>query len=313
MIIEFIVGVLLLIAPYLLITSRETNDPASLLSNDMRHVMWNGVAIAVRERGNGPVIVLIHGFGSWLDSWQRLHHSLVGAGFRVIAIDMVGAGASTRSLNPAHYTTASQARMVLDVLESMGVGRVSLIGHSYGGRVALQMAVFAPERIIDIVALAPEVRALTRPPISKILTIPVLGYALAFWSTAPRLMRLGLASVSVRKDWLTPERVASYAAPVHVRSHLVAQITQASAPKDGDMPVPLHYRHITVPVQLIWGQNDAVFPPTDGLALVDEMQNCSIAIIPNCGHIPHEEAFNETWALLLQTFPARTVMLQTYR
>ena len=313
MIIAFIVGVLLLIAPYLLITSRETHDPASLLSNDMRHVMWNGVAIAVRERGNGPVIVLIHGFGSWLDSWQRLHQSLVGAGFRVIAIDMVGAGASTRSLNPAHYTTASQARMVLDVLESMGVGRVSLIGHSYGGRVALQMAVFAPERIIDIVALAPEVRALTRPPISKILTIPVLGYALAFWSTAPRLMRLGLASVSVRKDWLTPERVASYAAPVHVRSHLVAQITQASAPKDGDMPVPLHYRHITVPVQLIWGQNDAVFPPTDGLALVDEMQNCSIAIIPNCGHIPHEEAFSETWALLLQTFPARTVMLQTYR
>ncbi len=313
MIIAFIVGVLLLIAPYLLITSRETHDPASLLSPEMRHVMWNGVAIAVRERGNGPVIVLIHGFGSWLDSWQRLQQSLVGAGFRVIAIDMVGAGASARSLNPAHYTTASQARMVLDVLESMGVGRVSLIGHSYGGRVALQMAVFAPERIIDIVALAPEVRALTRPPISKILTIPVVGYALAFWSTAPRLMRLGLASVSVRKDWLTPERVASYAAPVHVRSHLAAQITQASAPKDGDMPVPLHYRHITVPVQLIWGQNDAVFPPTDGLKLVDEMQNCSIAIIPNCGHIPHEEAFSETWALLLQTFPARTVMLQTYR
>ncbi len=313
MIIACMVGVLLLIAPYLLITHRETHDPATLLSTDMRHVMWNGVAIALRERGNGPVIVLIHGFGSWLDSWQRLHHALVGAGFRVIAIDMVGAGASSRSLNPVHYTTASQARMVLDVLESIGINRASIIGHSYGGRVALQMAVFAPERIIDIVALAPEVRALTRPPISKILTIPVLGYALAFWSTAPRLMRLGLASVSVRRDWLTPERVASYAAPVSVRSHLVAQITQASAPKDGDMPVPLHYRHITVPVRLIWGEKDAVFPPTDGLALVDEMQQCSIAIIPDCGHIPHEEAFSETWALILQTFPARTVMLQTYR
>lgn len=313
MIIAFIVAVLLLIAPYFLISSRETHDPASLLSNDMRHVMWNGVAIAVRERGNGPIIVLIHGFGSWLDSLQRLHQSLVGAGFRVIAIDMVGAGASTRSLNPAHYTTASQARMVLDVLQSMGVDRISLIGHSYGGRVALQMAVFAPERIIDIVALAPEVRALTRPPISKILTIPVVGYALAFWSTAPRLMRLGLASVSVRKDWLTAERVSSYVAPLRVRSHLVAQITQASAPKDGDMPVPLHYRHITVPVHLIWGENDSVFSPTDGLALVDQMQNCSIAIIPKCGHIPHEEAFSETWALILQTFPARTVMLQTYR
>ena len=145
MIISCMVGVLLLIAPYLLITHRETHDPATLLSTDMRHVMWNGVAIALRERGNGPVIVLIHGFGSWLDSWQRLHHALVGAGFRVIAIDMVGAGASSRSLNPVHYTTASQARMVLDVLESIGINRASIIGHSYGGRVALQMAVFALE------------------------------------------------------------------------------------------------------------------------------------------------------------------------
>ena len=306
-------GVFLLIAPYLLIAQRETQEPTALLGSDMRHVMWNGVEIAVRERGNGPVIVLIHGFGSWLDSWEKLAQSLVGAGFRVIALDMVGAGASARSLNPAHYTTAAQARMVLDVLDSMGVRRASMIGHSYGGRVALQTAIFAPERIIDIVALAPEVRALTRPPITKLLTIPVIGYALAFWSTAPRLMRMGLASVSTRKGWLTPERVASYVAPLHVRGHLAAQLMQASAAKDGDMPVPLHYRHITVPVHLIWGEKDTVFSPTDGLGLVDQMQNCDIAIIPNCGHIPHEEAFSETWALILQTFPARTVMLQTYR
>ena len=313
MLIGFIAFVLLLIAPYLLITQRETRAPEVLLSTDMRHVQWTGMPIAIRECGNGPVIVLIHGFGSWLDSWATLQKSLGGAGYRVIAIDMIGAGASARSTNPLHYTTAAQARMVLDVLDTIGIQQCSLMGHSYGGRIALQMAIFAPERIQDIVAIAPEVHATTRPPIAKLLTIPILGYALAFWSTAPRLIKAGLRSVSARKQWLTVERIASYAAPLSVRGHLAGQMVQSSAPKDGDMPVPTHYRHIAVPVHLIWGQNDPVFAPTDGLAMVDRMPRCDIAIIPLCGHIPHEEAFSEIWALLLKYYPARTVMLQTYR
>ena len=309
----FIVLLLVLIAPYVLIGLREQQDPSGLLGKDMRHVVWNGISIAVRERGNGAVVVLIHGFGSWLASWDTLQDALVGSGYRVIAIDMIGSGASGRSLNAAHYTTATQARMILDVLERIGVRQSTLIGHSYGGRVALQMAIYAPERIIDIIAIAPESHAVSRPPIAKLVTVPILGYALAFWSTAPRLIKLGLASVSVRKTWLTPERVTAYAAPLHVRGQLAAQIIQSSSPKDGDMPVPTHYRHIKVPVHVIWGDKDSVFPARDGLKMVETMDNCDIAVIQNCGHIPHEEAFRETWALILQHLPARTVMLQTYR
>jgi len=309
----FIVLVLVMIAPYILISMRENQDPAALLHDDMRHVQWHGVPIAIRERGNGHVVVLIHGFGSWLASWSQVQQSLVSAGYRVIAIDMIGSGASGRSLNAAHYTTAAQARMILDVLDGIGVRQCTLIGHSYGGRVALQMAITAPERIDDVIAIAPEAFATARPSITKLMSIPILGYALAFWSTAPRLLKFGLSSVCVRTGWLTAERVATYAAPIHVRGQLAAQLMQSSAPKDGDMPVPTHYRHIGVPVHLIWGDKDPVFPVRDGLTMVEHMRNCDIAVVPNCGHIPHEEAFSETWALLLQHLPARTVMLQTYR
>jgi pimeloyl-ACP methyl ester carboxylesterase len=309
----FIVLLVILIAPYLLIGLRETQEPAELLHHGMRHVLWNGIPIGIRERGNGAVVVLIHGFGSWLSSWDTLQDALVGAGYRVIAIDMIGSGTSARSLNAAFYTTAAQARMMLEVLDTIGVRQCTLIGHSYGGRVALQMGIYAPERIADIIAIAPEAHAGSRPPIAKLVTIPILGYALAFWSTAPRLIKLGLASVSARKSWLTPERVDAYAAPLHVRGQLAAQIVQSSAPKDGDMPVPTHYRHIKLPVHVIWGDKDPVFPARDGLKMVENILHCDIAIVPNCGHIPHEEAFSETWALILQHLPARTVMLQTYR
>lgn len=309
----FVIIGLLLIAPYLLISMRENQDLAALFDDETRHITWNGVPIAIREQGNGPVVVLLHGFGSWLASWSQLQTSLVGAGYRVIAIDMIGSGASGRSLHAVHYTTASQARMTLDVLERIGVTQCTLIGHSYGGRVALQMAIYAPERIIDIIALAPETHATARPAITKLVSMPIVGYALAFWSTAPRLLKFGLASVCSRKEWLTPERIATYAEPFHVRGHLNAQIVQSSAPKDGDMPVPTHYRHILTPVHVIWGEKDPVFPVRDGLTMVNQMRDCDIAVVPSCGHIPHEEAFSDTWALILQHLPARTVMLQTFR
>ncbi|MFM2309871.1 MAG: hypothetical protein RLY87_1993 [Chloroflexota bacterium] len=309
----FLIIGLILIAPYLLIALRENQDPSALLDDNTRHISWNGIPIAVREVGNGPVVVLIHGFGSWLATWSQLQASLVGAGYRVIAVDMIGSGASARSLQANHYTTATQARMILDVLDRIGVNQCTLIGHSYGGRVALQMAIYAPERVIDIIALAPETHATARPAITKLVSIPILGYALAFWSTAPRLIKIGLASVCIRKNWLSAERVARYAAPLRVRGHLAAQIIQSSTPKDGDMPVPTHYRHIQTPVHVIWGEKDPVFPVRDGLTMVNQMPDCDIAVVPACGHIPHEEAFRETWAFILQYVPARTVMLQTFR
>jgi pimeloyl-ACP methyl ester carboxylesterase len=199
------------------------------------------------------------------------------------------------------------------VLQRMGIDRATLVGHSYGGRVALQMALYDPERVADIIAIAPETHATARPLIARVVTVPVLGYALAFWSTAPALIRFGLASVCRRTGWLDGERQATYAAPLHVRGHLAAQIVQSGSAKDSDMPVPRHYPHIHVPVHLIWGENDPVFAAKDGVAMVDQMRSCDLSVIPQCGHIPHEEAFDETWAVIQQHLPSRTVILPTIR
>lgn len=298
--ITFALMTLLLIAPYVLIYLREQYDTTQLLTSETRLMTYRNHTIAVRDYGKGDVVVLLHGFAGWSDTWDAVVTRLVTRNKRVIAIDMIGAGASSRSTNPSEYTTDAQARMALSVLQQLGVDHATVIGHSYGGRVALQMALLDSARIDKIIALAPEAFAMDRPPMAKLVIVPVIGFALAFWSTAPSLIGIGLRSVSKRKEWVTRVEIDRYAAPIRVKGHLRAQITQSAAPKDGDMPVPRHLSRITCPVYLIWGDGDPVFPATDGLKLVEMLPDAHLAVVPNCGHVPHVEAAEETWQLVDQ-------------
>ena len=294
-----IILILLCGAPVVLIRRRETSTTQELLGTQGRHISINGNQVAVYDQGSGPAIVLLHGFGGWQATWYRVQPALQAAGYRTIGIDAIGAGASSRSQNQNDYTTEAQARNVLAVLDALGIDNATLLGHSYGGRIALQTAILAPERVNRIIGLAPESLAKERPPIAKIVTIPVFGYALAFWSTAPALTGAGLKAVSKRPDWVV-SRQTEYARSVRVQGHLAGQICQSSAPKDGIKPVPAFYKTITCPVFLIWGDGDPVFAVSTGTTLVENMPNAHLAVIPNTGHVPHEESFDETIAFMHQ-------------
>lgn len=298
--VSFAVLTLLLIVPYVLVFVRERNEIPQLLTAETRLMTYRGHSIAVREYGHGDVVVLLHGFAGWSATWEEMITRLVTRNKRVIAIDMIGAGASSRSTNPSDYTTDAQARMMLAIMQQLGVANATVIGHSYGGRVAMQMALLDSARIQKIIALAPEAYAVDRPPMAKLVVVPVIGFALAFWSTSPSLIGVGLRSVSKRKAWVTLAEIARYAAPLRIKGHLRAQITQSAAPKDGDMPVPRHLSRITCPVYLIWGDGDPVFPATDGLKLVEQLPDAHLAVVPNCGHLPHVEAADETWQFVDQ-------------
>jgi pimeloyl-ACP methyl ester carboxylesterase len=289
----------LVLLPFVLTSLREVYEANQLVTyaDTLLNVQSNRVSVQLS--GAGPVVVLIHGFGGWHQTWHGLDQALNQAGYRTVTVDMVGAGASSRSMNPDNYTTAAQARTILSVLDTLGIDQAVLIGHSYGGRVALQMSILQPHRISKIIAIAPEVFAEQRPPVAKLVGLPIVGYALAFWSTMPELVPYGLKAVSKRRDWI-PEAAELYARPSRVRGHLSAQICQSTAAKDGDMPVPRHFNNIKTPVYVIWGEQDPVFPAKHGLTMVEKMPDAHLAIIPNCGHIPHAEAPSETWEFVRQ-------------
>ncbi len=286
--------------PYVLIRQRETINSTDLAAQYNGQIYPHQYGhTAYYDVGRGPVIVLLHGFGGWQATWHALQGILVARGYRVIGIDALGAGASARPSERAAYTTAAQAQTIIALLAHLGIDKYTVLGHSYGGRIALQMAIYEPTRVSRVIGLAPEVMSTDRPPIAKLVVLPVIGYALAFWSTAPSLVQYGLRGVSKRPAWVQAQH-QHYALSAKVRGHLAGQISQSAATKDGDLPVPQHIQDIICPVFVIWGANDPVFPATHAITMVERMQNTQIGIIPNVGHVPHEEAIQETEAFILQ-------------
>ncbi len=284
---------------YILTPLRERLNLREFAGDD-QFVWVNGYAIHYTDDGphSAPAVVLIHGFASSVFTWRGVKAALLAAGYRVIAVDQLGSGASARPAEPI-YTTQTQAELVLGLLDALGIRQANFVGHSFGGRVAMQIAIFAPERAQSLVALAPEAFATDRPGIARWVRLPILGYVLAFYSTSPWLVRLGLRLVSAKRGWITDAVVKGYAAPLHVRGSALAQVWQARSPKDGARPVPHNLDAITAPTLLLWGERDPVFPAADGARLAQILPNARLQVLEGIGHIVHEESPEATQRAIL--------------
>lgn len=275
---------------YVLAPQREYAAPRQL-PGAQHFITVNGYTLHYTDEGprNGMPVLLIHGFGSWAFTWRKEREALANAGWRVIAVDLLGSGGSDRPTAPI-YTTELQAELALGLLRALGINAAHLVGHSYGARVALQAAVLDPVRVQSLAVLAPEAFAYKRPPVAQWLRVPALGYALAFYSTAPRLVPTGLKMVSKQHGWITPAVVAGYAAPLYIAGSAAAQVWQACSPKDGRQPVPELLSLVRQPTLIIWGGEDPVFPAADAHKLAATLPHARLEIVPNVGHLPHEEA-----------------------
>jgi pimeloyl-ACP methyl ester carboxylesterase len=289
----------LIAAAYMLTPLRERLSLREFAGDD-RFVQVAGYDIHYADDGprDAPAVVLAHGFGAWSFTWRAQQRALLRAGYRVIATDQIGYGASSRPAAPV-YTTQLQAELILAVLDALGVAEADWVGHSFGARVALQAALLAPARVRSVVAIAPEAFATARPPIARLVDVPLLGFALAFYSGMPQLVRPGLKYVSREHTWLTEAAVTGYAAPARVRGTTTAQVWQARSPKDGLLPVPANLGSVAQRTLLIWGANDPVFPVADARRLAEILPNATLHVFEGVGHLPHEERGAEVTAAML--------------
>jgi len=101
----------------------------------------------------GPAVVFIHGLGASMYSWRHQLEPVLAAGYRVIAFDNRGFGFSDR---PARgYSNADYARLVVALLDSLGVDDAVLVGHSMGAAIAAEVALTHPDRARGLVLIGP--------------------------------------------------------------------------------------------------------------------------------------------------------------
>ena len=249
-----------------------------------QYIDIDGVRLRYRDAGSGPAVVLIHGYASSLETWAAVVPKLA-ASHRVIALDLKGFGWSGRP--PGDYAPAAQARLVLGLLDALGVERAALAAHSYGCSVALELALAAPERV-------------ERLALYDAYVYPEQLSMFFLWARAPWV---GEALFALFYDQRPDERLMlAFYDPRRVTESLAQDVERAMqrpgteaaalAVARGLRPAKLVPRLAAVgqPVLLLWGREDAVAPLAVGERLARDLRRAELVVYPRCGHFPMLEA-----------------------
>jgi pimeloyl-ACP methyl ester carboxylesterase len=233
----------------------------------------NGVRIAYIAEGEGEPVLLIHGFASnartnWRDTgWMRL---LSGHGFRAIALDNRGHGASDKFYDPESYTGAAMAEDALRLLDHLKIVKADVIGYSMGARLAAVLALAHPERVRSVVLgglganmihgvgdPAPIAAALLADDVSNVTN----GHASAF---------------RVFADQTKSDRRGRAACIMATRDRVPAQ-------QLGSVKAPVDLGTLKVPVLVAVGTEDAIAGPARPLA--DSIPGAAALDIPGRDHM----------------------------
>lgn len=295
-----VVGVLLcivLIGPFLVpIPPLEgTLPPEQLADPDSQFVEVNGLQVHYKMMGEGePVLVLLHGFGASLFSWHKVMEPLSEVG-TVIAFDRPAFGLTERPLPGAWtgaspYSTEAQVELAVGLLDALGVERAILVGNSAGGAIAMLTALAHPEQVQALVLVDPAVYAGGgSPALVRLLSNTPQMRRLGPW-LARRIQTWGRDLVGLAwhdPSRITPEDWAGYLKPLRAENwdRALWELTRASHPSN----LAQRLAEIQVDYLVITGDDDRTVPTEQSIRLSRELSHATLAIIPNCGHVPQEE------------------------
>ena len=120
----------------------------------MYDVTTNGISLHVTEQGTGPAILFVHGFPDTAYTWRKQMQAVASAGYRAIAPDMRGYGASSAPANPTLYTPFQTVGDLVGLLDALQVPRAVIVGHDWGANVAWNAVMMRPDRFKAIFCLA---------------------------------------------------------------------------------------------------------------------------------------------------------------
>jgi len=124
------------------------------------------IDMAVYERGDGPPVILVHGFPELAFSWRHQLPALASAGYRAMAPDMRGYGGSGKPDDVSDYTVQKLIGDITGLMDRLELERAVIVGHDWGALVGWQMTLLAPERMAGYIAL--NIPFLKRPPINPV-------------------------------------------------------------------------------------------------------------------------------------------------
>jgi pimeloyl-ACP methyl ester carboxylesterase len=260
----------------------------------------SGLRVRVVEAGpeNGPPVLLVHGWACSIYSFRHTFAPLAAAGFRVLAADLKGHGLSDKPTAPGEYGTEALSAHVVEILDALGVGRATLVGHSMGGALALDVAMRAPERVCRV-ALLSSIGLGEAGLIGVLRLLTPRALAPLYPHLARRwLVPLVLRASYGRRAMFTPRDVDEYWAPTQFRSAVHA--AWAAAHEFVWSPVPAErLRTLRCPALVVFGTRDHLVEPCSARRLVEALPDVRLHLVEGAGHVVMEEAPDEVNRTLL--------------
>ncbi len=263
-------------------------------SDELQFVTIHGHRRAFIKKGSGPALLLLHGLGCDHTTWAPVIDTLARR-HTVIAPDLLGHGQSDKPR--ADYSVGGYANAMRDLLAVLDVESATIVGHSFGGGVALQFAYQFPELTERLVLVAsggfgPEVT-----PLIRLVTTPGF-HQVAGLLTLPGPRHLGsiglriLARSTLRQARDLAEAADVFESFADSRTRAaVGHVARAVVDWRGQVITMTDRAYLTadVPTCVVWGADDSVIPASHASVAAAVSPGARVEVLPNAGHFPHKD------------------------
>lgn len=288
-----------------------------------RRIATNGIELALHDEGEGPLIVLCHGFPELAYSWRAQIPALTAAGYRVIAPDMRGFGNSSVPQEVEAYDVITLCGDLCGVLDDVGEESAIFVGHDWGANVVWQLAVTQPGRVRAVAGLS--VPFVPRAPAAP---IPIMRRHLGedfyiVWFQQPGVADAALAS-DVRRTlttsrqwtadwaqedgaelkrapWISEEELAVYIDAFERTGFTGGLSWYRNIDRNWELTEPFAERRIEQPAMYLTGELDPVrrFMPAEAMqGWVTDLR--AEIVVPQAGHWVQQQAPEAVNAALLE-------------
>jgi pimeloyl-ACP methyl ester carboxylesterase len=264
------------------------------MSFERRYVSIHGHEVGYRMEGEGPVILLIHGIAGSSSAWRDVMPALARR-YTVIAPDLIGHGQSAKPIGD--YSLGAYASGLRDLLRVLGLTKASIVGQSFGGGVAMQLAYQHPdccERLVlvDSGGLGREVswmlRFMTLPASEYLMPVLFPSFVRERGNDISRMLhRRGIRMAGVAEMWRS---YASLTESVNRQSFI--RTLRSVIDPGGQTVSALDRLYLAgeIPTMIVWGDRDSIIPVSHAYAAHQAIPGSRLEIIEGAGHFPHVEA-----------------------
>lgn len=268
---------------------------------EKRRASTSGGELAYTDHGDGPPVVLLHGFPQSSFVWRDLA-PLLSTRFRVIAPDLLGAGDSAKPVE-ARLDLRAQAGYVRELLEALGVERFAAIGHSIGGGVAQLLALDGAG--VDAMVLISST-TLAASPVAGPDEIPPASLGVDVEGSVHSRVRAILRGGMSDPDRIGEDRIAEYLRPWSGEEGPAAFDRFARAMDGGGLAGREgELAALDVPVLIFWGEDDPYDPAAAAERLNEAIPSSTLGLLPGCGHFLVDEAIETIGPMIHEYLRAR--------